>query len=469
MRKKGSPALVVLGILAVLCIAVILADGGWERLTARVSAWFQKDAWPEEPAPKNPQEHYPSIDAHFDPERQREIFARLDAANDEEALVDEYGSLVVRMRHEAGYGVQAGERYAILQKCPDGKLLIDYGEGEEGRNYLVGNRVYRPKRSGTCYAWEYMTSHYNEWQWNAYRFPLACLDVLLGVEKGCYLVRADETHMLEFYTGKTGDVIQSVRKYFREDNGDWVLFGEVTYDTAPAQEIPQSVLDAMEEDFGSGEREETPYWPEYGYYQNPVECYQPLTDYQKERWQEVQEWIQKVNNPERVLDAGRAMQIIVMDPAWGGESCYRMQKNPFGQGYLSYVSETRENSGDGTYTVGNYSYEMRQGKVVDIDFSKYSAEEYEMLRNLWYPLTGEETLLGWQEWTGDRYLLLRDESSTQMLECRFERDSWKLTQVRVYRQDWGEAQMNLQWECADVPPVSVPESAAEAIMENNGR
>ena len=189
----------------------------------------------DEPALRDPKTRY---EVYFEQTDGSEmsLFMLMDAMNDEQAIVDEYGALVVHMDFVDETGEKASRIDNYLQMSDFGRMqIVQQGKGILAiKVYVVGGMVYSTML-GQLSVEQMQSAEEFEQLWESYKFPYGPIDILHGVRQdeagNTYaLVRSDDVYTFEYVM--TGEMeIREIRTYVNDEEGIPVLESIVTYET----------------------------------------------------------------------------------------------------------------------------------------------------------------------------------------------------------------------------------------------
>lgn len=221
-------------------------------MDAKVTGEFDKPALI---APETRYEHY----VEQTDGSEELLYMLLDAQNDEAADIEQYGALYITehpVLNSKGEGITAVEM--SLQNSPYGPMICAMTQVLWMKNY-----VYEVGNGGGYFIYDGETVEHTEgddqetfdFYMQSYHFPYGRLETLNGIRQdengyAYLLIRSDEDISFEFVTGEGTRILQ-LRMYQRNKDGALTLKSYTDYDVGPAWEIPQAVLDAMEEALGS--------------------------------------------------------------------------------------------------------------------------------------------------------------------------------------------------------------------------
>jgi len=202
------------------------------------------------PALKNPEERYAFFMSETDGS-ENFIYAILDAMNDEATTVEEYGA----MRMDQAYYMEGQEvmrNQMLLQTCDYGRMTVTFFEDapEEGILFTTANYNYMTMDGKLIRSDPYEDMEF-DWYWESFRFPYGRLQTMNGVRQdedgnSYFFITSDETMCFE-YAVTPEMIIEELRIYVGDENGDLVLVSVVKYSTCEAKEVPPEVLAAMAE------------------------------------------------------------------------------------------------------------------------------------------------------------------------------------------------------------------------------
>lgn len=205
----------------------------------------------DEPALVNPQDRYEMFLEETD-ESDQLIWEMIDYFNDEETLVAENGSVRVTIEQVSDTGEREPAAYTILQDSPYGHMMIVTPMIQfpgllgvyqwENRQYVV--------ELGKITSQEDSFSEDFDTTWHWFCFPFMALETTHGMRGEddnyiCYLIRNYDDTMSEYVT--TGAFhLEEIRVYYKDSDDVYRLGNIVSYETGPAYDIPQSILDDLE-------------------------------------------------------------------------------------------------------------------------------------------------------------------------------------------------------------------------------
>lgn len=206
----------------------------------------------DEPALIDPKDRY---DIYTDKTDGSEvlIFEMLDAMNDEAAEIEEHGALLITenpVLDDSGKPVVKVQ--LVIQNSPYGKMIIS-----ETRLLWMKAQTYSLKSLDLVYdgntveQTDAFTGEDIDYYCENYHFPYGRLETLNGVrqdENGYtyFLVKSDDSMSFEFVVGNDMRILQT-RVYEKNSDGHLSLISYADFDVGPAREIPQAVLDAINE------------------------------------------------------------------------------------------------------------------------------------------------------------------------------------------------------------------------------
>jgi len=207
-----------------------------------------------EPVLSDPQTRYPNTFGMEWDGSETMLYFLIDDFNDEQLLVEEYGSLMIYITMDPAGGFLTStvpdESTFTIPMCltmADGRRLqivdLDYAASyaTENRMYVVENGELA--RTGSSLADFHST-------WESYKFPfISPITALMGLEQDenghmYMLLEVENGQWLEFVISGLSDIL-SLRIYSPDENGVQRLVNLVSWETAPAPEIPQCVLDML--------------------------------------------------------------------------------------------------------------------------------------------------------------------------------------------------------------------------------
>lgn len=209
----------------------------------------------DEPALTHPEERYDHFVEGSDGSEVL-IYGLLDTLNDEAADIEEYGALLATEHQLVDQQGKPGLNVDMaFQDSPYGKVMI-----MEYRFLWMKIRAYAI--SHYVFSYDGETVEINEGfeeeamedYFESYHFPYGSLKILHGArqdENGYtyFFIRSDDPLTFEFVVGSGMRILQ-LRVYEKDEDGVLRLSQYVDYDVGPAWEIPQAVLDAMDEVLG---------------------------------------------------------------------------------------------------------------------------------------------------------------------------------------------------------------------------
>lgn len=206
----------------------------------------------DEPALIDPKDRYEIYTDETDGSEDL-IFGVLDAMNDEAAEIEEHGALLITenpILNDSGKPITKVQ--LVIQDSPYGKMIIS-----ETRFLWMKAQTYSLKSLDLVYdgntveQTDAFTGDDFDFYCESYHFPYGRLETLNGVrqdENGYtyFLVKSDDSMSFEFVVGKDMRILQT-RVYEKNEDGHLALLSFVDFEVGPAWEIPQAVLDAIDE------------------------------------------------------------------------------------------------------------------------------------------------------------------------------------------------------------------------------
>lgn len=203
------------------------------------------------PAFTNPEARYTEYFVEKTDGSENGIFMFLDFMNDEAEDMKDGGALVITESWDISEGNPPGAQVFIrLQQSPYGPMMIARAAtpsiGETV--YFCGEYAFMVGGSGVE-ATDGHTAENMEYYATSYHFPYGRLECLQGVRQDdngytYFFVKSDDDMSFEFVLGAEMRIVQ-LRVYIRNDEGSLLLNHWVDYETGPAEEVPQAVLDAF--------------------------------------------------------------------------------------------------------------------------------------------------------------------------------------------------------------------------------
>ena len=210
------------------------------------------EGW-DTPALKNPKDRYEYYVEKTDGS-DTAVYVMLDAANDEAAVVEEYGALKIINNFVDEDGETTSSIYTWVQNSEFGRMVINsYTEMLFlGSVYTVGPHNYSYSFGVMGEEYEMGTPEDFDWYWESYHFPYGSLEVLNGIrqdENGYtyYLVKSNDGMSFEFVTGEGMEIVE-IRIYETDENSELSLMTIVHFEKCAALELPDKVAAAIRAD-----------------------------------------------------------------------------------------------------------------------------------------------------------------------------------------------------------------------------
>lgn len=251
--KGGDPMKkIVLLILCLLLAACAFAESGDPSPALSLQPGEVTGEF-DAPAFTNPEARYTDYFVEATDGSENAIFMFLDFMNDEAEDMKDGGSLIVTEHWGVSEDNPAGTKVSIqLQQSPFGPMMIARTKvlWITETVYFCGEYAFMGDDDGAEAA-SGNSAEEMEFYTTAYHFPYGRLECLQGVrqdENGYtyFFVKSDDDMSFEFVIGAEMRIVQ-LRVYVRNDEGALLLNNTVDYETGPAAEIPQAVLDAFGE------------------------------------------------------------------------------------------------------------------------------------------------------------------------------------------------------------------------------
>lgn len=248
--RKWMPLLLCLMLLAAPALAEEADAPALSLTPGEVTGDF------DEPAPENPEARYTDYFVENTDGSEYLLFVMLDSCNDEAEDIKDGGALYITENVLSGDGNPPIPVSIVIQQSPYGTMMIAIVEsaGIEYVTYNCGAYTFGQHTvDGETSAPERMDGQYTdeefEYYTTSYHFPYGRLECLQGVRQdengyAYFFIKSDEDISFEFVTGENMRILQ-LRMYVRDGDGVLRLNNYVDYETGPAREIPQAVLDAF--------------------------------------------------------------------------------------------------------------------------------------------------------------------------------------------------------------------------------
>lgn len=206
----------------------------------------------DEPALIHPEERYETFFEKTDGSDTM-MFALLDSMNDEAKDIEQYGALYIT----ENVGLNSKGKPSVklkmaIQDSPYGKVICSEQQflWMKVNTYSIAPYLFMYDGE-TVETQDGDDQETHDFYCESYHFPYGRLELMNGVrqdENGYiyFFIQSDENRSFEFVAGE-GMRIKQLRIYERDEDGALALTSYVDYDVGPAWEIPQVVLDAMDE------------------------------------------------------------------------------------------------------------------------------------------------------------------------------------------------------------------------------